>query len=121
GTKLGTAFQIADDILGVYSDDESLGKSVMSDLREGKKTLLFLEIDRSLREQDRARFRSLWGCPMATLADLDAVRRWGAESGALDRVRRCADGLIDEAKLAIPRFADRALRDLADHMLARSA
>ncbi|WP_290472340.1 polyprenyl synthetase family protein [Leifsonia sp. 71-9] len=40
GRLVGTAFQLGDDLLGVYGDQESTGKSVLSDLREGKKTTL---------------------------------------------------------------------------------
>lgn len=40
GRLVGTAFQLGDDLLGVYGDQEHTGKSVLSDLREGKKTTL---------------------------------------------------------------------------------
>lgn len=36
----GIAFQIIDDILGVFGEEESVGKSILSDIMEGKKTLL---------------------------------------------------------------------------------
>ncbi|UAJ78124.1 polyprenyl synthetase family protein [Leifsonia sp. ZF2019] len=40
GRLVGVAFQLGDDLLGVYGDQERTGKSVLSDLREGKKTTL---------------------------------------------------------------------------------
>jgi geranylgeranyl diphosphate synthase, type II len=40
GRLVGVAFQLGDDLLGVYGDQELTGKSVLSDLREGKKTTL---------------------------------------------------------------------------------
>lgn len=52
GMNLGTAFQIADDILDVTSDDDQLGKAAGSDLIEGKLTLpliLLLKKEPSLR------------------------------------------------------------------------
>ncbi|WP_025157675.1 polyprenyl synthetase family protein [Leifsonia aquatica] len=40
GRLVGVAFQLGDDLLGVYGDQRATGKSVLSDLREGKKTTL---------------------------------------------------------------------------------
>ncbi|MEX5296484.1 polyprenyl synthetase family protein [Kocuria sp. CPCC 205268] len=40
GRTVGTAYQLVDDLLGVFGDPEATGKSVVSDLREGKRTML---------------------------------------------------------------------------------
>lgn len=40
GNNLGTAYQIHDDILGIFAEEETLGKSNVSDIIEGKSTLL---------------------------------------------------------------------------------
>ena len=42
GRLLGRAFQLVDDLLGVFAPEESTGKSNLSDLREGKQTPLML-------------------------------------------------------------------------------
>ncbi len=40
GVNLGIAFQLADDLLGVFGDEQKTGKSILSDLQEGKGTYL---------------------------------------------------------------------------------
>lgn len=40
GRRMGVAFQLRDDVLGVYGDERVTGKSTLGDLREGKQTLL---------------------------------------------------------------------------------
>ena len=43
GYLLGLAFQLQDDILGLYGDEKTIGKSVKNDVNEGKKTLLMIK------------------------------------------------------------------------------
>ncbi|MBT2502600.1 polyprenyl synthetase family protein [Curtobacterium sp. ISL-83] len=40
GREVGIAYQIVDDLLGVFGDETATGKSVLGDLREGKRTML---------------------------------------------------------------------------------
>lgn len=40
GHNIGVAYQIVDDLLGVYGDEKQTGKSIIGDLREGKRTVL---------------------------------------------------------------------------------
>ncbi|GIJ21108.1 polyprenyl synthetase family protein [Micromonospora lutea] len=67
GDPLGDAFQLRDDVLGVFGDPAVTGKSVLDDLREGKPTVMMaLARDAADRAQG-ARLRELFGNP-----DLDA-------------------------------------------------
>ncbi|WP_393971453.1 polyprenyl synthetase family protein [Oxyplasma meridianum] len=43
GYLLGLAFQLQDDILGLYGNEKTIGKSVKNDVNEGKKTLLMIK------------------------------------------------------------------------------
>ncbi|SMX86002.1 geranylgeranyl diphosphate synthase, type II [Brevibacterium linens] len=40
GRRIGIVYQLRDDVLGVFGDEQQTGKSVLGDLREGKETLL---------------------------------------------------------------------------------
>ena len=99
---LGIAFQIKDDLLGIYSSDEALGKSVLSDIREGKQTLLFGFAYKNADEAQRELLNRHYGKPDADIQDLEVIRRLFEETGAKqyaeDEIRRlsdCSRALID--------------------------
>lgn len=95
---LGIAFQIQDDILGVFATSERLGKPIGSDIAEGKITLL---VSRALRDGSRSqvkRLRELLGLG-ERLSDKDVeefqniIRETGALAGAKElAVRYIAEG-----------------------------
>ncbi len=124
GTPLGIAFQIQDDILGVCSTEEELGKSVFSDLAEAKKTLLFSELYKRLREDEKQYFLTLWGGRNVGMTGLDWVRKRARETGALAIVGEFTQTLIEEARIAIPNISQdsrvqRIFTQLADFVTQR--
>lgn len=60
GKNLGIAFQIIDDILDITQSSQKLGKPAMSDFKEGKSTLPYIILYRSLNSSDRERLISLF-------------------------------------------------------------
>lgn len=98
GTTIGIAFQARDDVLGVFGDPRRTGKSTLSDLREGKVTLLvaYAAADHS------------WQSVSALFGDsgLDehgaAVLRAAIESsGGLARTEAAISGLVAEARATL--------------------
>ncbi len=83
---LGEAFQLRDDVLGVFGDPEVTGKSADEDLREGKQTLLVALTETETDDAGRALLRRVLGDPSASAPELDAVRDLMRSTGALDRV-----------------------------------
>lgn len=59
GEKTGIAYQLRDDILGVFGDEEETGKSTDGDLREGKRTLLTEVFDDIANSNDKMQFKQL--------------------------------------------------------------
>ncbi|MBR5295095.1 MAG: polyprenyl synthetase family protein [Clostridia bacterium] len=57
----GLAFQLQDDILGITSDEKTLGKPIGSDIREGKPTILLLTAYKNATEEEKAFLRRVVG------------------------------------------------------------
>jgi geranylgeranyl diphosphate synthase type I len=102
---LGKAFQIRDDILGVYGDEKKLGKPVGSDIIEGKQTLLILKVMEKGTAGQKEIIKKYIGKKDLTSEELRKVREVIKESGALDYSYKLCQELIDES-LAALRKAD---------------
>ncbi|HEY7010421.1 MAG TPA: polyprenyl synthetase family protein, partial [Jatrophihabitantaceae bacterium] len=85
---VGEAFQLRDDVLGVWGDPTETGKPAGDDLREGKQTLLVaLAMERATDEQAALLRRSL-GVRTLDAAQVHALREVIVVTGALDDVER---------------------------------
>jgi geranylgeranyl diphosphate synthase type I len=103
GLALGEAFQLRDDVLGVFGDPEQTGKPAGDDLREGKRTVL---VGMTLQGADPAQtdaVRRLLGDPRLDAEGVATLRTVIVETGALDRVERLIDELADQALAALTR------------------
>jgi geranylgeranyl diphosphate synthase type I len=101
GLPLGEAFQLRDDVLGVFGDPAVTGKPAGDDLREGKRTAL---VAMALETADRAQaavVRRHLGDPHLTPEGVTALRTVLQETGALDRVERLIDELRSDALVAL--------------------
>ena len=61
GMAMGIAFQIKDDILGIYGNEDTIGKSNLSDMQEGKKTVLTKHFMENAKETEKKEFSSIYG------------------------------------------------------------
>ncbi len=120
GEGVGTAFQIVDDVLDFVADEETLGKPVGSDLRQGLVTLpvlLFLE-----SEHDQDTVRQVLEGDRSEETVKRAVQAV-AESKAVDEALAVARHHAEEARAALNSFPDTryraALLDLADFAIGR--
>jgi geranylgeranyl diphosphate synthase type I len=65
GEKIGLIFQIQDDYLGIFGNNKKVGKPILSDIREGKKTVFYYYLMQSstLTNQERELITSCFACP----------------------------------------------------------
>ncbi|OJX62080.1 MAG: geranylgeranyl pyrophosphate synthase [Micrococcales bacterium 73-13] len=101
GVPLGIAFQLRDDLLGVYGDPETTGKPAGDDLREGKRTVLVALARSVLPGSARSLLDELLGDPELDEAQIDLIRRTLRECGAVEQVERAIDYNLGQATAAI--------------------
>ena len=82
GSLLGRAFQLRDDILGVFGDPEATGKPAGDDIREGKRTVLVLTALENGDARQHDTLDSLLGTPGLTEEDLTTAREIIEATGA---------------------------------------
>ena len=79
---LGISFQIKDDLLGIYGDEEVLGKPALSDVAEKKQTLLYGFAYAHASEEEKQLLDIHYGNPNASNEDLEMVRQLFEKTGA---------------------------------------
>lgn len=97
GQFAGKAFQITDDILGIYGDEKDLGKTPGDDIREGKGTLLALYALQHTKPSDKKFLQECLGNPKLTAEDFKKCREIIKDSGALAHAQEEAAQYLDAA------------------------
>ena len=121
GHPLGMAFQLRDDVLGVFGDSAETGKPSGDDLREGKRTVLIAYARAALPPSARRIVDELIGDPGLDDEQVASLQRTIVDSGALDRVEQLIADYAHEADRALSgaRLGNAAVGELRD--LARAA
>lgn len=101
GLPLGEAFQLRDDLLGVFGDSAQTGKPAGDDLREGKRTVLMALAGERANQSQRSTLKELFGKPDLTLDEIETIRKVIINTGAHDHLEGLITKLTQEAVAAI--------------------
>lgn len=121
GQLLGLAFQVEDDILGIWGEEKRTGKSAATDLQEGKLSLpVVYGISR------RGEFSKMWRDVAHRRKNAVRLRVLLERDGSLEFAKRHADRLTREAVATLKRLRARgsagvALEELSTQLLSRQA
>lgn len=110
-TNIGIAFQIQDDLLGVFGDELESGKSTIGDLREGKKTLLINKHMVNMNDAQMRRFEMYFGNNQADDAVFIELKKDIVDSGAKQETEEYIAMYFDKAKSQIDELPDQKLAD----------
>jgi geranylgeranyl diphosphate synthase type I len=128
GTSLGVAFQLRDDVLGVFGDPVVTGKPSGDDLRSGKRTVLLAEAVELADKHDPVAAKTLRTSIGTELTDaqvkelcqlIESVGALAAVENRIDTLMRRALDILDAAPIDAP--AKAGLADLARLAANRSA
>jgi geranylgeranyl diphosphate synthase type I len=101
GLALGEAFQLRDDVLGVFGNPSTTGKPAGDDLREGKRTVLVALALQNADTDQAALFEKLFGQPDLDAPGVDQLRGIIADTGAVDQVETMIGELAAQAEAAL--------------------
>ena len=101
--SLGVAFQMYDDILGVYGDPKVTGKSAGNDIRKGKYTVMICHAHDTIKDEKVwKQFMSVFGKIDATDDEIEVARKilkdCGSYDYAIDLAKKYTDEAIDSLK-----------------------
>jgi geranylgeranyl diphosphate synthase type I len=122
---VGIAFQIQDDILGVFGETKETGKPVGNDIREGKKTLLVLKAYERASAKHKRLLRKLIGREVNE-EQLKIIRAVIRETGALDYSYQLARRQVRLAQNYLKKIETKdkeavaRLRRMAEYVIVRN-
>ena len=94
GHVLGIIYQIKDDEIGLFGEEETIGKPTGSDIEEGKKTLFHYYLYRTCTAKDKKRLNTIYGAGQITPPMLETVRSLVISTG----VKEIIDKKIETMK-----------------------
>ena len=97
GIYLGRAFQIKDDILGVFGDEKKIGKSALTDLQEAKKTILIYQAYKKANNKTKSVIKQMLSRKKVTRKDLKTMKKIIVDTGSLDYAKDQVNSFITKA------------------------
>jgi geranylgeranyl diphosphate synthase type I len=126
GLPLGVAFQLRDDMLGVFGDPSVTGKPAGDDLREGKRTVLIAMARHELPGNARTLLDELLGDSTLDDSQIEMLQETIRASGAIEKVEAVIDRNVSLAletmtNAPLSPSAKLQLIELADTVVRRTA
>lgn len=123
GLSLGLGFQIWDDYLDLSSNEQTLGKDIGNDIRNGKKTLIAVHCLNNATGDDKKLLQKIFGNGKATEQEIKEVFELFKKVGSIEYAKKTALKYCDEAKKSISVLketsAKQLLIELADYSISR--
>ena len=105
GLNLGIAFQLEDDLLDCFGDQEKFGKKIGGDILEKKKTLLYLFTYSKLESEKKLEFENIFNSnEIEELQKINSIKSFYETSGALEYLKNKVRVYFNEAEMLIDKL-----------------
>jgi geranylgeranyl diphosphate synthase type I len=88
GENFGIIFQIKDDEIDLFGTESNTGKPIGTDIKENKRTLLFLYLSELVKNEDRDSLRTIYNQRSLAPSDITLIRGIANRSGALEKLHQ---------------------------------
>jgi geranylgeranyl diphosphate synthase type I len=125
GRKIGTAFQIKDDILNLVGDQEKYGKEIGGDIKEGKRTLIMIHCLSNCNKNEKIKLLEILkkSREAVTIDDVNFAMDLVKKYGSIEFTLKHSNELIENAKQLLVKISNVKLRmtleKFADFMVKR--
>lgn len=128
GIPAGKAFQLTDDLLGIYGNEFESGKSPMDDIRDGKRTLMILKALELSNSAEVYYLKQCLGKSDLSIDEFKECQKIISKSGAKDYAQKLVSEYINQATVALSRSSTRCnerhlvfLRGLTGYLAVRKS
>ena len=105
GLNLGIAFQLEDDLLDCFGDQEKFGKKIGGDIIEKKKTLLYLFTNSKLESEKKLEFENIFNSnEIEESKKINSIKSFYETSGALEYLKNKVRVYFNEAEMLIDKL-----------------
>lgn len=125
GKNLGVAFQIQDDLLGVFGSSDQTGKSTSSDIEEGKATLLISYALKEANKEQKHYLITHYGQKVISQDELEKIRQIFIDTKSFDFCKKKCVEYAEAAKMVIHKITNqekmaKLLLDMSDFLIERN-
>ena len=105
GESVGLAYQLVDDILGVFGDEGTTGKSVTSDIAERKRTVLLQETFNHIDSDDQSWLEEIYSLDREIEpSDIEKIKQLMISSGARQKLEHEIEVIMQKAEIIISKL-----------------
>lgn len=127
GEKIGLVYQLTDDLISLFGDEEKTGKPSKADIVEGKRTLLMSSYYNSLNQEARLQLKSVLGRTDVSEADVAELKQNMLNSGVVNSIKdRCNEENRDAWKILAANFDPKNvgikfIKDMSEYLVLRDS